>query len=124
MIRPATHEDVKDHPILKNVTFRGYVAEIDGKVEGIAGYLYEKDILQGFSWKGELSAKNVIKLARVVINLYANADAPIYSIPSTEHEGSERFLQYLGFEPYLDKIYVWDNNDGSNKEPISKHTRH
>lgn len=122
MIRPATWEDVKNHAVLRSATFRGYVAEINGKVEGIAGYLYEDEILQGFSWKGDLTPRQVVELARVCIKMCEAANAPIYSIPSKEYEGSERFLKYLGFKHYRDNIFIWDNSNGCSTKTISKHT--
>ena len=98
-----------------NATLRAYVVEINGQVVGYAGYMYEDNLLQGFSWKGEINPKLVIRLARKTIELFGKAHAPIYSIPSLEHENSRRFLSYLGFVELENNIFVWDKDNGRNK---------
>lgn len=112
IIRPAKKDDFKDHPVLSNVTLRAYVAEDQGSIVGYAGYLYEENILQGFSWKGDIKPLSVIRLAKKTIELFKKAHAPIYSIPSIEHEGSRKFLDYLGFVELDNNIFVWDQANG------------
>ena len=108
LIRPAIKADTKDFPVLQGATFRALVAEQDGQLVGIAGYMYDGNILQGFSSQKEaIKPKTIIKLARGVIEMYQDAKSPIYAKANSEFDNSKRFLVYLGFEEMANGLFVW-----------------
>lgn len=107
-IRPATRADAEYFPRLKDRTFRAMVAEQNGEPLGIAGYMYEENLLQGFSEQKEgIKPLTIVKLGQATLKMFATAKAPIYSKASKDYANSKKFLKWLGFSHLTKDIYIW-----------------
>lgn len=109
-IRPANKADIMAYrgKVYKE-SFRGIVAEIDGKVVGIAGVLHTQP-LQAFSnVLPELKKrpKALIMAAREFRKILNSYDSPIYAVADEKEKNSTGYLEYVGFEPYQKRIYRW-----------------
>lgn len=90
-------------------SFRGMVAEKDGKVIGIAGVLHTEP-LQAFSTitdEVKKHPKAIIKAVKLFRNILNSYETTIYAIASEKEKTSMRFLQYVGFEHYDKRVYIW-----------------
>ena len=110
VIRPATKADIivyRGKPYKES--FRGIVADLDGEVLGIAGVLHTMQLQAFSSIKDELRKypKTLILGAREFRKILNGYERDIYAIASKEERNSARFLEYVGFEPYHERIYKW-----------------
>jgi len=81
-------------------TFRGIVAEIDGRVIGIGGLFYEGKARVAFSdMKPEMKQhrKDIARACRMLIDIVKEAKAPVYSVCDTNEPTSFNLLKKLGF---------------------------
>lgn len=110
LIRPANKQDVLNFmgkPFTES--FKGIVAEKGGKVIAIAGVLHTAQ-LQAFSTitdEMKQHPKTIIKAVRILREILNSYDSAIYAIASEKEVNSMRFLEYVGFEHYDKRIFVW-----------------
>ncbi len=109
-IRPATPDDVKD---IAHRTVRAIVAELDGKVIGVAGIMHTSP-LQAFGYfedEFKKYPKAVVKSIKNFHALLAQYDVPVYAIACPKQKSSSRFLEHAGFK--FDSVegdrryYIW-----------------
>ena len=111
LVRPAKAGDVEDFgPYEFSHTFRGMTCEEDGKVIIVAGVLHSSP-LQAVSYLGDdarKSPKTIVKFAKAVTEIFDLYDAPIYAIADSDEKDAPKFLEYLGFEQYQDRVYRYE----------------
>lgn len=90
-------------------SFKGLVAEKEGRVIGMAGVLHT-DQLQAFSTITDEVKKHprvIIKAIRMFREILNSYDTEIYAIASEKEPTSMRFLEHVGFKHHDKRIYVW-----------------
>ena len=110
VIRPATKEDIiafKGTPYEQS--FKGIVAELDGKIIGIAGVLHTEQ-LQAFSTITDEMRKHpkaLVLAARKFRDILNSYNIPVYAVASEDEKNSIGYLEYIGFEYFSGRIYKW-----------------
>jgi hypothetical protein len=93
---------------------RGFAAEIDGRLVGYAGVMYDKP-LQAFSSITDDEFRKhprvIMHMGRKMAELMTTINAPIYALVSETEKNSRRFLEAVGFEHFQDSdrgtLYKW-----------------
>jgi len=111
MIRAATADDAKAY-WGKNppVSMRGYVAEHEGKVMGIAGLAYGPHQIIAFADMAEGGQKYpmaIMRITKLVKGLLNETKAPVYCNADVSLPNSKKFLEHVGFKPVSGRTYVW-----------------
>lgn len=95
-------------------TVRGFAVEKDGRTIAIAGVLHCSPRLQAFSYSEDeirKSPKTIVKLGYRVKELLKSYSQDVYAIASENVESSARFLEFLGFEFFVEttqgRLYLW-----------------
>ena len=90
-------------------SFRGYVAELDGKIIGIGGIIYTQPA-QAISEITDEMRKYPVTLmrgAKMLIKLIESCPYQVFARPSEKEKTAKRFLTHLGFVPMNDEVYIW-----------------
>lgn len=101
-IVPASIDHVKEFYERPTKSFRGYSAILDGKVVGIGGVSFEKEMMILFSdIKDELRPfkDDIWEGIRLLGELVEEVKYPIVAIASNKEKASEWLLTKLGFSP-------------------------
>ncbi len=110
VLRPATKADIIAYRgKTYKESFRGIVAELDGEILGIAGVLHTAN-LQAFSSiddKLRKYPKSLVKAAIMFRDILNSYDSTIYAKADEHEKNSTGYLEYVGFEPYSERIYKW-----------------
>jgi len=111
LVRPARKDDViafRGQPYKES--FKGIVAEMDGRVLAIAGVLHTQP-LQAFS-SIEQEIKNhpktvvvMIKKMKEILSTYG--DSPIFATANPNEQTAPGLLKHAGFEYYQEGVYRW-----------------
>lgn len=115
-IRAATSGDIATfYPDITS-SFRAWVAEIDGEVQGIIGLALTRPYACIFSAVNEplrplLKSMAILKLIKKVESLFKTRGLPVMAIAEPDLMTAPVILERLGFE-YLeqvdgDAVYVW-----------------
>jgi len=86
------------------------VAELDGKVIGIAGVMHSQALQAFSSMNGEIKKypRTIVKAVREFRKiLEAYGDSPIYAIADEDTKTAPGFLKHVGFKYYRDGVYRW-----------------
>lgn len=111
IIRPATFEDAtafwgKTAP----VSIRGYVAELDGRVMGIAGLAYAPNQIRGFAdmvEEGQKYPMTIMRITKLVKALLNETKAPVFCNADPNLPNARKFLEHIGFKQVDDRTFVW-----------------
>lgn len=104
-IRPARVEDL-DNLLF---SFKGYTAEIDGKVEGVCGILYSTPI-QAISWSSDKLKRHpraIVKIMRKIQTIIKVTHAPVYAIADPNESTASGLLIHAGFVRVGDNVFKW-----------------
>lgn len=113
VIRPIRKTDVVE---MMGRTYphsiRGFAAERDGVLTGIAGIMYTQP-LQCFSTltddiKGDKRA--IVKAARLMRELLNKCNGDVYAIASHTEPTAPGFLRHIGFDETAEGVYRWTQN--------------
>ena len=111
IIRAATAEDAKAYwGKSLPVSVRGYVAELDGKVMGIAGLAYAPTQIRAFADMAEGGQKypmTIMRITKLVKALLNETKAPVYCNADEALPNARKFLEHVGFKPFDARTYVW-----------------
>lgn len=116
MIRavPATQEAVRQvyrgtDPLR---SLRGFVFEEDGRPVGVAGLYLDPAGAAVMFFDGEHATvgknlKEVVLAGRALLDMARRDGVPVVSNADENIKGSERLLEFLGFQPWAGRIYRW-----------------
>lgn len=111
IIRAATADDAKAYwGKSLPVSMRGYVAELDGKVMGIAGLAYGVNQITAFADMAEGGEKYpmaIMRITKLVKGLLNETRAPVYCNAEIARPGAAKFLEHVGFKHVNGRTYVW-----------------
>lgn len=111
IIRAATAEDAKAYwGQSLPVSVRGYVAELDGKVMGIAGLAYGTNQITAFADMAEGGQKYpmaIMRITKLVKGLLNETRAPVYCNADVTLPNARKFLEHVGFKHDEGRRYVW-----------------
>lgn len=111
MIRAATAADA--HAFWGRTlpgSIRGYVAELDGQVMGIAGLAYAPNNIIAFADMAEGGQKypmTIMRMTKLVKTLLNETRVPVYCNADVKLRNSTKFLEHIGFKPCGGRAYVW-----------------
>lgn len=115
-VRAATAQDVNQFYPDVTASFRAWVAEVEGEVQGIIGLALTRPYACIFSAVNEplkplLKTMPILKLIKRVEALFKARGLPVLAIAEPDLMTAPAILQRLGFE-YLqevdgDEVYVW-----------------
>jgi hypothetical protein len=111
IIRNATANDAqaywgKNLPVL----MRGYVAEHEGQIKGIAGLAYGVNQITAFADMAEDGQKypmTIMRMAKLIKGLLNETSAPVYCNADVTLPNAGKFLEHVGFKPVTGRTYVW-----------------
>jgi N-acetylglutamate synthase-like GNAT family acetyltransferase len=116
-IRPMSPEDLRqwwgDVEITRTV--RGFTAEKDGQVLGVAGLMYMPSAIIAFAEMGEDCQKypmTIMRIARLMRELMRGRIAPVFAVADTNWPNSEAFLEHVGFERVAGRQFVFKKEGG------------
>ena len=97
-------------------SFKAWVAELDGKVIGLAGFALGGAVPMAFSDMTEEMAKypvTIMRESRRVMNELAGVGRPLHCLASKHLPNSEAFLQRLGWTWFRHdengEVYTWQS---------------
>lgn len=91
-------------------SIRGYVAELDGRVMGIAGLAYAPNQIRAFADMvagGEKYPMTIMRMVKLVKALLNETKAPVFCNADPNLPNSRKFLAHVGFKPMDDRTFVW-----------------
>ena len=114
-MRDATQEDVVQ---ISNATLqrtgRTYAVEADGTLIAVAGYYFDHGRVVMYSMiapiakeKSAFYALDIVRSARRVIKEATAFGLPLFTASDETIPGSEKLLQYLGFQHQEGGIWLW-----------------
>lgn len=111
MIRAATTHDAeafwgRSLP----ASIRGYVAEKDGVVMGVAGLAYMPTQIIAFADMKEGGQKypmTIMRITKLVKALLNETKVPVYCNADVLLPNSQKFLEHVGFKLLSGRTYVW-----------------
>lgn len=102
-IRPATAADaVAYYGKTPGMSFRGYVAELDGEIVGIGGVYYDNGMPIAFSeMKPPMRShkKAMAKAVRMFERLFDSLGTKVYAVACATEPTAPYLLAKLGFKP-------------------------
>lgn len=111
IIRAATADDAKAFwGETLSVSIRGYVAEHEGRIMGIAGLAYAPNHILAFADMAEGGQKYpmaIMRITKLVKALLNETNAPVYCNADVTLPNSKKFLEHVGFKPTTGRTYVW-----------------
>lgn len=109
-IRPLKADDlVTMFQMVPWTTIRGFTAELDGKVIGVAGVAY-MDPMQCFSHIDPVMKqypRQIVEAVRKVRGLLDSLGVRVYATPAEYEETADSFLRHVGFEQIEDGVYAY-----------------
>ena len=110
-IRPMIQSDlVAQYGFGFPYSVRGFAAEHDGEVVGVAGIMYSKppqcfskldDIVKNFP-------RSVVVAMRVIRELLDRQTVPVYATPDKDEPTANKFLKHVGFrETEMTGVWKW-----------------
>ncbi len=120
LTRPARHEDVAAlHPEVVGVSYRAWVAELDGKPVGVIGLALTRPRACLFCGFGEdlrphLKSMPILRLLKKVQGLVEQRGLPVYALRDENEDKAPAILKRLGFEPFgkFENYDVWEWGKG------------
>jgi hypothetical protein len=112
VIRAARQSDLKNTGLeTYGYSFKGIVAELDGRVIGVTGVAFTAP-LQAFGWWEEEMRqyrKTMVKAGRLMQGLLRSFNAPIYAKAHEDVPQACRFLEWAGFKESEEDPpwYIW-----------------
>ena len=114
LIRPATRDDIEAFSDIPNKpSMRAWVGEVDGRIVGLAGFVFSQGRWLGFCDLTEEARKYKMTLARAAKRVIAQARMDgirfIYTESDPTEPTSVRWLTSLGFtvDPRTAYLYRW-----------------
>jgi len=114
IIRPATRDDIIE---MCGGTFPANIwamaVEDDGELLGVAGIHYSNPRMCFGNIKSALkkSPRTIVKLARMVTEVVAKSDVPVYAIAEPDEPTAPGFLEHVGFKHITSnssgEVYEW-----------------
>ena len=107
-VRPATIADIRSFYPEWTASFRAWVAELDGEVQGIIGLCLLRPVAFAFSQFREplrpyLKHPAILRLIKRAQAAYAASIVPVTAVPDPNEDAAPRTLTRLGFR-YIGKI--------------------
>ena len=110
-IRPIRSSDIIErYGFSLPFSVRGFTAELDGEVLGVAGVMYSSPP-QAFSHlddRVKTDLRFVIRAIRELRELLNDQLVPIYAAPDVDENTANGFLRHVGFQQTEQEgVYVW-----------------
>lgn len=90
-------------------TLRGFAAELDGEVVGVAGVIYTKPP-QAFTHMAD-NLRRYPKFILQFIDYFADwmkqHHTVLYAVPSCNEKNAKKVLERAGFRQYRGEVYKW-----------------
>jgi hypothetical protein len=117
LTRPARADDVaRLHPEVAGVSYRAWVAELDGKPAGVIGLALTRPracLFCGFdeTLRPHIGSPTVLRLLKKVETMFKARGLPVFTIRDRNEPKAQALLDRLGFE-YVgdvdgDAVYEW-----------------
>lgn len=116
-VRPATIEDIRSFYPEWTASFRAWVAELDGEVQGIIGLCLLRPVAFAFSQFREplrphLKHPSILRLIKKAQAAFDASIVPVTAVPDPNEPTARRLLTRLGFR-YKGKVdgepvYEWE----------------
>jgi hypothetical protein len=117
LIRPLTREDLRtwwpEVPLARTV--RGFAAEQDNTLLGVAGLMYLPTVVYAFAEMregGERYPVSIMRVARLMRGLMQEVQAPIVARADEDYPNAGALLERVGFERVAPGQYVFKNERG------------
>jgi hypothetical protein len=117
IIRPLIHDDLRtwwpDTDVPRTV--RGFAAELEGRVMGVAGLMYMPTIIFAFAEmvaEGQAFPLSIMRMVRKMRALMLTVNAPIVALADPKFPHSEAFLEHVGFERAVGRQFVFKKEGG------------
>lgn len=102
-IRPATAEDARTfYGGAPKMSFRGFVAELDGELVGLGGVYYQNGVPIAFTEIRPAMRpyrKAIAKGCRMIVKLLDDLRGPVYAVACSTEPTAPYLLAKLGFKP-------------------------
>lgn len=116
IIRPASREDIESFSDMPNKpSMLAWAGEIDGRIVGLAGFVFSKGRWLGFCDLTEEARKHKMTIARAAKRILAEAGNRgikfIYAEADQNEPRAVRWLTSLGFriDPRTVYLYRWES---------------
>jgi hypothetical protein len=111
-LRPLTNDDLKAWwpDVAVACSVRGFVAEHEGEIKGLAGLMYMPTALVGFAEMGPDGQQHpltIMRMVRAMQGLMKTVSAPIFAVADEKYPNSEAFLEHVGFERVVGRQFVF-----------------
>jgi len=114
IIRPLTIDDLKawwPHTDVDR-TVRGFTAEHDGEIVGVAGVMYLPSRLLAFAEMVDGAQRfplSIMRMARLMRRLMGELGAPVFAQADPQYRNSAALLERVGFRHVQGDMYVFKN---------------
>ena len=110
LIRALKRQDVIDmYGRTVWASMRGFTAELEGRVIGVAGIAFAKPLQCFCALDDEMKdhPREIVKAVRIVRELLNDVDLPVYATPDEYETTADQFLKHVGFVPISEGMYQW-----------------
>jgi hypothetical protein len=116
-IRPLTADDLKSWwpDVSLPRTVRGFVAEHEGRIMGLAGVMYLPSRILGFAemvQEGQQYPLTIMRMAHRMRTLLRSIHSPVFAEADERYPNSPAFLEHIGFEHVQGALYVFQQEGG------------
>lgn len=116
-IRPLTGDDLLRYWEMDSLSrsVRGFLAEKDGEVLGVAGLMYMPRVIVAFADMregGQQYPLSIMRMARRMRDLMNTISAPIVADADPQYPNSAAFLAHVGFERAHGPLFVFKKKGG------------
>jgi hypothetical protein len=117
-MRPLTIDDLTSWWDRRELprTVRGFAAERDGELMGVAGVMYMPGRLLAFAEmveEGQRYPLSIMRMARLMRGLLREISSPVFAQADAQYPNSGNFLEHLGFRHVQGDMYVFKNEGRS-----------